>query len=73
MPRVNMRMTDRSTGAGRFVRQPAGCAAFEPAPLPPGPPLGCTGTPHDLALFAEPPPAGRREVGAIEPGKQPAR
>lgn len=32
-------MTDRSTRAGRFVRQPAGYAAFEPAPLPPEPPL----------------------------------
>jgi len=32
-------MTPANNRAGRFVRQPAGCPAFIPAPLPPSPPV----------------------------------
>jgi len=60
---MNNATNNKTTRAGRYVRQPAGYRAFIPAPLPPDPPLALSG-PLQEALSAADYALGRLD-GAV--------
>jgi Fic family protein len=50
---MNNATNNKSTRAGRYIRQPAGYRAFIPAPLPPNPPLAMSGVLQEALSAAD--------------------